>query len=183
MQPVKLLARVLSEMADSEHYLFTLDDLQGVLPDQSRGAFKAMVSRAERDGLLRRVCRGLYLYPQITAPGGGLLLYHAAARLRASHFNYISLESALSDAGIISQIPMNWVTLMSSGRSSVVQCGDFGHIEFVHTKKQISEIADQLTYDIGCRLWRASVILAFKDMKATRRNMDLIDREALREFV
>ena len=182
MQPVKQLVRVLSDLADSEHYLFTLDDLQSALPDQSRGAFKAMVSRAQRDGLLRRVCRGLYLYPNVAAPGG-LLLYHAAARLRASHFNYISLESALSDAGIISQIPMNWITLMSSGRSNVVSCGDFGHIEFVHTKKQPAAIADQLTYDARCRMWRASVVLALKDMRAARRNMDLIDRGALREFV
>lgn len=182
MQPVRRLAQVLSDLADSEHYLFTLDDLQAVLPDQGRGALKAMLSRAESEGLLRRVCRGLYLYPHVAAPGG-FLLYHAAARLRANQFNYISLESALSDAGIISQIPMNWITLMSSGRSHVVQCGDFGHIEFVHTKKQAETITDQLTYDTRCRLWRASVHLALKDMKTTRRNMDLIDKEALSEFI
>jgi len=182
MQPVRQLAQVLSDLADSEHYLFTLDDLQAVLPKQSRGAFKAMLSRSEREGLLRRVCRGLYLYPKVTVPAG-LLLYHAAARLRANQFNYISLESALSDAGIISQIPMNWITLMSSGRSYVLQCGGFGHIEFVHTKKQAATIADQLTYDARCRLWRASVALAFKDMKVARRNMDLIDKDALSEFI
>jgi len=182
VQPVKQLNQVLSSIAGSEHYLFTLDDLQAVLPNQGRGAFKAMLSRAEREGLLRRVCRGLYLYPHVTA-SDGLLLYHAAAKLRANQFNYISLESALSDAGIISQIPMNWITLMSSGRSHVVQCGDFGHIEFVHTKKQPDLIATQLTYDARCWLWRASVALAFKDMKATRRNMDLIDKEALSEFI
>ena len=89
----------------------------------------------------------------------------------------------MSDAGIISQIPMNWITLMSSGRSHVVQCGDFGHIEFVHTRKQPAAVVDQLTYDSRCRLWRASVALALRDMKATGRNMDLIDREAARELV
>jgi len=182
MQPVKQLAQVLASLADEEHCLFTLDDLQGVLPEQGRGAFKAMISRAQREGLLRRVCRGLYLYP-LAGATGGLLLFHAAARLRANQFNYISLESALSDAGLISQIPMNWITLMSSGRSHVVQCGDFGHIEFVHTKKQPAAVVDQLTYDSRCRLWRASVVLALKDMKATGRNMDLIDWEAAREFV
>ena len=182
MQPVRQLARVLVSLADAEHCLFTLDDLQGALPGQGRGAFRAMISRAQREGLLRRVCRGLYLYP-LAGATGGLLLYHAAARLRANQFNYISLESALSDAGIISQIPMNWITLMSSGRSHVVQCGDFGHIEFVHTRKQPAAVVDQLTYDSRCRLWRASVALALRDMKATGRNMDLIDREAARELV
>ena len=52
---------------------------------------------------------GLYLYPRASHPGG-LILYHAAVGLRADAFNYISLESALSDAGVISQIPMNCVS-------------------------------------------------------------------------
>lgn len=182
MQPVKRLAQVLAALADAEHCLFTLADLQGALPTQGRGALKAMVSRAQRDGLLRRVCRGLYLYPCAGA-AGGLLLYHAAARLRADQFNYISLESVLCDAGVISQIPMNWITVMSSGRSHVLRCGDFGHIEFVHTKKQPAAVADQLTYDSRCRMWRASVALALRDMKATGRNTDLIDWETARELV
>ena len=135
MQPIKKLAQVLKGLADEEHYLFTLADLKGALPGHSPGAFRALVSRAEKDGLLRRVCRGLYLYPG-TNYTNGLVLYHAAARLRAHEFNYISLESALSDASVISQIPMNWVTLMSSGRSQVMECGDFGTIEFTHTKNE-----------------------------------------------
>lgn len=182
MQPVKRLARVLAELADAEHYLFTLTDLQGVLPEHSPGALRALVSRAQRDGVLRRVCRGLYLYPGVDYPRG-LVLYHAAARLRAHEFNYISLESALSDAGVISQIPVNWVTLMSSGRSQSVDCSEFGTIEFIHTKKRPADLDDQLTYDPRCRLWRASIALALKDMKAARRNLDLIDWEAAGELV
>ncbi len=110
-------------------------------------------------------------------------MYHAAARLRANEFNYISLESVLSDSGVISQIPMNWVTLMSSGRSYIVDCGDFGHIEFIHTKKVPDSIGAQLHYDMRCRLWRASVELAIRDMVLTRRNIDLIDWEAVHEFI
>ena len=62
MQPIKQLARVLGRLADAEHCLFTLDDLRGVLPEHGRSAFKAVISRAEKTGLLRRVCRGLYFY-------------------------------------------------------------------------------------------------------------------------
>jgi len=182
MQPIKKLAQLLKGLADDEHYLFTLDDLQGAFPEHSPGAFRALISRAEKDGVLRRVCRGLYLYPGINYTSG-LVLYHAAARLRAHEFNYISLESALSDAGVISQIPMNWVTLMTSGRSQILECGDFGTIEFIHTKKQPADLIDQLTYDIRCHLWRASVALAIRDIKAVQRNLDLIDWEAVSEFV
>lgn len=182
MQPIKQLAQVLENLADDEHYLFTPGDLRAAFPHHSAGAFRALISRAEKTGLLRRVCRGLYLYPRVNYDRG-LLLYHAAARLRADEFNYISLESALSDAGVISQIPMNWLTLMSSGRSQIVKCGDIGTIEFIHTKKRAADLRDHLTYDARCHLWRASVTLAIRDMKATRRSLDLIDWEAVNELV
>lgn len=182
MQPLKQLKLALANLADDKHYLFSLTDLRCVLPMHSFGAFRGVVSRAEKDGVIRRVCRGLYLYPRVNYEKG-LVLYHAAARLRADEFNYISLESALSDAGVISQIPMNWITLMSSGRGYVVKCGDFGTIEFIHTKKRPTELFDQLAYDARCHLWRASVALALKDMKAARRNMDLIDWGAANELV
>jgi len=182
MQPIRQLAQVLENLADDEHHLFTLADMQGAFPGFTPGAFRALVSRAEKTGLLRRVCRGLYLYSKVNH-ASGLILYHAAARLRAAEFNYISLESALSDAGVISQIPMNWVTLMSSGRSQIMVCGDFGTIEFIHTRKHAADLADQLVYDPRCHLWRASVALAIRDMKAARRGLDLIDGKLVDEFV
>ncbi|MFQ5661351.1 MAG: type IV toxin-antitoxin system AbiEi family antitoxin [Gammaproteobacteria bacterium] len=180
MQPIKQLAQVLGRLADDEHYLFSPTDLQAVLPDQAKGAFRVLLSRAEKGGLLKRVCRGLYLYPKVNH-SSGLILYHAAARLRADEFNYISLESALSDAGVISQIPTHWITLMSSGRSHIIQCGHFGRVEFIHTKKCPNDLINQLTYDARCHLWRASVALAIKDMKAARRSTDLIDLEMANE--
>jgi len=182
MQPIKTLTRVLETLADAEHYLFTLNDLHGATPELGVGAFKALVCRAVKDGILTRICRGLYLYPKVTYQHG-LLLYHAAARLRAGEFTYISLESALSDAGVLSQIPINWITLMTSGRSGIISCGAFGHIEYIHTKRRPENLAVHLTYDTRCHLWRASVTLALMDMNLTRRSTDLIDREAAHEFV
>jgi len=182
MQPIKKLTTILESITDEEHYLFTLSDLHGAMPEQSTSGFKALVCRGEKDGLLKRVCRGLYLYPKVNYPQG-LLLFHAAARVRAGEFNYISLESALSDAGVISQIPMNWITIISSGRTTTLPCGTFGTIEFIHTKRMPENLASQLIYDTRCRLWRASVELALKDMKVTRRSTDLVDMERVNELV
>jgi predicted transcriptional regulator of viral defense system len=182
MQPIKQLAKILTGLADDEHYLFSFADLKGAMPEQSQGGFKALISRGVKDGLLKRICRGLYLYQGVEY-ARGLVLFHAAARLRADAFNYISLETVLSDAGVISQIPMNWITLMSSGRSHIVNCGEFGRIEFIHTKKRPENLTGHLGYDSHCRLWRASVALAIKDMKATRRSTDLIDWGVANELV
>jgi predicted transcriptional regulator of viral defense system len=182
VQPLKHLVKILTELADENHYLFSLTDLKGALPQHGPGEFKALLSRAVKGGSLNRVCRGIYLYPQVKYRKG-MVLFHTAARLRAGEFNYISLETALSDAGVISQVPLNWITLMSSGRSHIVDCGDFGSIEFVHTKKRPEALTDQLIYDAPSRLWRASVTLAIKDMLATRRSTDLIDWSEVNELI
>jgi len=78
---------------------------------------------------------------------------------------------------------MNWISLMTSGRSHVVDCGDYGHIEFVHTAQRPTDVAPELAYDTDRRLWRASVRQALRDMKATRRSMELVDLEAAHELV
>ena len=182
MQPMKELARLFEQLASAEHYLFSLDDLRGALPGTNPGSFKALLARAEKVGLLKRVCKGVYLYPRVAYPSG-LVLFHAAAKLRADAFNYLSLETVLSDAGVISQIPLNWISLMSSRRSHIVNCGDFGHIEFIHTKRRPPDVANRLIYDQDCHLWRASVALALQDMKLTRRSTDLIDWKVADELI
>jgi len=183
MQPFEKLRTTLDSLsAITECPLFTLSDLRSVLPNLSSGAFKTLLSRAAQKSVLKRVCRGLYSYPARCQPTG-LELYHIAARLRAHEFNYISLETALSDAGVISQIPMQWITLMSSGRTQTIECADLGHIEFIHTKKKPKELIDKLSYDASCQLWRASVPLAIEDMKATKRSLELIDWSVANEFI
>lgn len=182
MQPIKFLRNWLQDNANEKHYLFVSKDFRILFPELSDGAFKTLLSRASASGLLHRLCRGLYVYPQ-SQPQDGLLLFRAAATLRAGKFNYISLETALSDAGVISQIPLNWITLMSSGRSSLVSCGKYGTIEFVHTNQKPSALAHSLNYDWRCGLWRATTSLAIRDMKATRRNLDLIDWELADELI
>jgi predicted transcriptional regulator of viral defense system len=180
MQPIKILIDWLQQNVSSDRYLFSLQDLRAVCSDISDIAFKTLLSRSVSLGYLERVCRGLYAYPKTSQ---GLLLFHAAAHLRSNEFNYISLETALSDADVVSQIPINSITIMSSGRSNKISCGKFGTIEFVHTSQKPTDIMDQLTYDEDCRLWRASVQLAIRDMKRTHRNCDLIDWDKANESI
>lgn len=174
VQPIRKLRDTLAALADQDHCLFTASDLAAAVPDCRR--LPLLLSRAVKAGIFQRVCKGVYLYPIRDYPRGNLL-FHAAARLRAGECNYISLETALSDAGLISQVPINWITLMSSGRSHVVDCGAFGNIEFVHTARGAADLAGELTYDATCHLWRASTNLALRDMRATRRSLDLVEKE------
>lgn len=182
MQPLLSLQQWLQNNANHRHYLFSAKDLRALFPTLSQGGYKALLSRAVKSQLLQRVCRGIYLY-QAADPKDGLLLFHTAALLRANAFNYISLETTLSDAGVISQIPHNKISLMSSGRSHTVDCGHYGSIEFVHTKKPSQQFMKKLHYDTDRGLWRADVSLAISDMKKTMRNLDLINWEVANELI
>ena len=182
MQPLKRLRQLLETLSSPEHYLFSSADFQVPFADLSPAALKMLLGRAVRDGLLVSVCRGLYLYDKVDWPRG-MVLYHAAAKLRAHTFNYISLESALSDAGVISQVPLQWLTLISGGRSSIIRCSQWGSIEFIHTKKTAGQVTAELVYDPSCPLWRASVRQAIRDIKAGRRPLDLIDWSVVDELV
>lgn len=182
MQPIKYLANWLAANADKDHYLFKAQDLRALFPSLSDSAFKSLLSRAAKVGLLTRVCRGIYFYKE-KGSEDALLLYHVAALLRAESFNYISLESTLSNEGIISQIPPQRISIMSSGRSSIVSCGKYGVIEFVHTKQKPEDLIDELIYDEKYKMWCANIPLAIQDMKNTRRKSDLIDWDATDELI
>ncbi|MEQ9544752.1 MAG: hypothetical protein RIK85_01940 [Marinobacter sp.] len=175
MQPIQRLEQwLLASHSSGTGRLYSATAFRSLFPDLSQGAYRALLHRAEKRGLLERVCQGIYQYAG--APDdSGLILFHAAALLRARHFNYISLETALSEAGLISQMPLAWVTVVSTGRSAKVNCGRFGTIEFVHTERAMSQVIDQLSYDSDRHLFRASSKLALADMRRFNRStIDLV---------
>jgi predicted transcriptional regulator of viral defense system len=182
MQPMTQLLRNLRALPGSGEHLFCLADLRALLPRHGDGAFKSIIARLEKRGDLTRVCRGVYMLADSRLRGSALL-GRTAALLRASYFNYLSLESVLSDAGVISQVPVARLTLMSSGRSNTIYCGHYGCIEFVHTCKKAAEVAPALSYDPQLCLWRANVGLALRDMRDTRRDTGLVNWEGVDEFV
>ena len=175
MQPIQQLEQwLLISHSTRIGGLYSTASFRSLFPDLNPGAYRALLHRAEKRGLLERVCQGIYQYAG--APDtSGLILFHAAALLRAQHFNYISLETVLSEAGLISQIPIAWITLVSSGRSATIGCGRFGTIEFMHTERAMSQVIDELSYDSGRHLYRASPKLALADMRRfDRSTIDMI---------
>lgn len=182
MQPLRQFMDTISQLASPQACLFTPADLRSILPEHSETAFKTLLSRAVREGYLTRLCRGLYLYEK-AKPDQGLILPHAVAKLRPLGLNYLSLETVLSEAGIISQIPIHRIMVMSSGRTGLIDCGRWGSIEFVKTQQRPADLVGKLSYDPTTRLWRANVAQALRDMRATHRSLDLIDWKAAHEFV
>lgn len=182
MQTSSFFLKELRRLADQEHYLFSSRQLQVLLPDHSSAAFRSMLSRLCQREELERVCRGVYLVPWVSYPTTEIL-YHTAALLGEGEFCYLSLENVLSDAGIISQIPLQHLSLMTSGRRQRIDCGKWGTIEWIHTARRPDEVVGRVQFDSRIRLWRADVKLAFDDMKRTGRSLDLVQEEVLHEFI
>lgn len=182
MQPMRYLNEWLSLNSTSKNYLFSSSDLRALFPQMSDVSFKTLLSRSVSSGLLTRVCRGIYLYKRNYQPDGAIL-FHVAKLLRANELNYISAETALSYSGVISQIPMNRIVIISSGRSNIIDCGEFGVVEFIHTSKTPDQILKQITYDYMYGMWCATTKLAIQDMKYMKRNTDLINWDIANELI
>jgi len=182
MTHLSILQNWLFDNVSSERYLFLLSDLKLLFPNMSEGAFKTLLSRAVQKKILEKVCRNVFGF-NIKKNSNGYLLFHVVAQLRSSDFNYISLETVLSEEGFISQVPLNRIFIMSTARSQVIDCRQYGAIEFIHIKSKPNKILNHLVYDSKARLWKADIHLALKDIKKTKRNTDLIQWEMIHDHV
>jgi hypothetical protein len=105
---------------------------------------------------------------------GGLIRF-----LRPREISYVSLESRLSEAGIISQVTtaLTCMTTGSPGRFDT----PWGAIEFTHTDRDIEQGTDVHVRDDG--VLEADIERAARDLRRVGRNTQLIDEEALAEAI
>lgn len=151
-------------------WAFSSATLSLLFPEDSRAMLKAL-ARHQQAGLIQRVARGLYVNPRARSLPPDLLST-LVPFLRPWDFNYLSLESALSEAGWISQIPSR-LTLMTTGRSQTFET-PYGTLEFIHTARKPEKLRDELVYDSRRELAVATPSRALRDLKRVGRNLDLI---------
>jgi len=164
--------RVLTDWAQVGRVVFTLGDLAKLFPGDSHKTLKEAVRRLVRDGLLERACRGVYVFA-LAAEEPTDLIERIAAALRRGEYNYVSLESALSEYGAISQVPIDRLTVMTTGRKGTYQT-PWGVIEFTHTKRSVRDILAGIR-DVGRPLRMATLEAAWRDLKRVGRNTHLVD--------
>lgn len=179
MQPITLLRSTLERCGEKKHCLFSLEDFLSLFPDFTVENLRMLLSRCAQRGILERVCKGIYLYPKADYDSSSLL-FAVAAKLRCAHFNYVSFETVLSRHGLISQLPLGWIVVMTRGRRGIINCGRFGSVEFIHTQNVSEKSLSQLHLDSATGMWWASPQLALQDMKKARRPLDLVEGKALR---
>jgi len=168
--------KTFSDWARAGRVVFTVGDLAKLFPADRRRTLLAALRRLEADGVLARACRGVYVYV-LTGDPGPDLIERIAVTLRRGHYSYTSLESALSEYGAISQVPVDRLTAMTTGRSGVYTT-PWGTIEFTHTKRSPADILRR-TRLVDRPLRLATPQAAWRDLKRVGRNTHLVDERAL----
>lgn len=169
----------LSKLDQQGRYVFNQRDLEKIFPEDSKCTLHAGLERLVRQNILERAARGIYLYALSHHKKGPDTLELIAKTLRRGEYNYVSLESALSSYGVISQIPMDRLTVMTTGRKGEYKT-QYGTIEFTHNKRQVREII-QSFISVNRPLRMATKQAAWRNQKRVGRNIQLVQKEMLTE--
>ena len=162
---------------DRQHrYVFTFSDLAKIFPEDSPKTLQEGINRLRRHGLLEAASRGVYVY-KLSRHRDAHLLERIAKTMRRGEYSYVSLESALSEYGAISQIPVDRLTVMTTGRKGEYRT-PYGTIEFTHTKRSVPQLLDRMR-DVGRPLRLATPQAAWADLKRVGRNTHLVDQASL----
>lgn len=152
-------------------WAYTATTLKLLFPGNDRARAKALAAH-QAHGLVARIARGLYINPHAQSLPADLLSA-LVPWLRPWDLNYLSLESVLSESGLLSQIPSR-LTLITTGRSQVFDT-PYGTIEFTHTTQAPDKLQPNLSWQAARTLWVATPEQAWRDLRRSRRNLDLID--------
>jgi len=166
---------VLRQQDNKGKYIFSNHDLHKFFKEDTLKTFNEGLKRLVNSKILVRACRGVYIN-EFAKSFDSYTIERIAQILRRGKYNYISLESILSEYGIISQIPIDRLTVMTTGRKGTYAT-PYGVIEFIHTKRMITDILKGTLKVTERPLRIASKETALRDLKRVGRNLNLINLE------
>jgi len=151
----------------------------GIGPDYLKVLIKRLCDR----DVLRRAAKGVYVNPYARCLPEDVRL-GLVPLLRPREVSYVSLESRLSEEGIISQASTA-LTLMTTGGTHLFRT-PWGDVDFVHTERPATPAGGVVSRP-GTDVPHATLARAYDDLVRVARNVGLVDMdrlaEALREDV
>lgn len=163
------LLRTLDGWDNKGVWAFDLPRLELIF-NETPGSLNTALMRHTKAGIITRVTRGIYVNPRARSMPAEPLLALVSI-MRPYEFSYLSLESVLSDAGWISQIPFCY-TLMTTGRSGVFPT-PYGVLEFTHTTRAAK--SPEVVFDKSRGIHLATPERAYQDLRYVRRNLGMVE--------
>lgn len=169
--------KALREWDKQGYYVFLKHDFAKLFPNDSHKTLSEGLNRLVKDKLLQRACRGVYVNTEAKS-FDRFTIERIAKALRRGEYNYVSLESMLSEYGAISQILIDRLTVMTTGRKGIYTT-PYGTIEFTHTNRSQEDIINSTITSSDRPLRIATKKTAWRDLKRVGRNINLVNKEEL----
>lgn len=166
MKASELLAVLDEQDRDSHVWLYTPAMLRVLFPDETDDSLKMSLRRHVKSGLLKKVKKGLYANERARCMPADKLTA-LVPYLKPNEINYVSKENRLSELGVISQMPLNHLAVMTSGTSQAFKTC-YGVVQFTHTQRPIEFILDHTELDPEIGLLMADKYLALRDLNRSR---------------
>lgn len=173
MKTSTLLRTLDLQDAQNNIWLFTPSMWRILFPLEPDESLRISLQRHVKSGVLKKVKKGLYANERARCCPSYDKLNALVPYLKPGEINYISQESRLSDLGIISQIPLTYLSLMTTGNSQTFKTC-YGTIQFTNTKRNIEFILNHVNYSDFDHLLVADETLALRDLRRAGRNWGLV---------
>lgn len=160
-------------------YVFTRGDFSKLFPEESEKTLEKSLARMVASGLIVRASKGIYVNPDARS-ATSRVVEDIALALRRGHYSYVSLESALSEHGLISQVPMR-LTVLTTGASGTYDT-TYGTIEFTHSSRGRAQFLQRSIKDPRRPLPIALKRAAVQDLVRVGRNTNLLDEDELAQM-
>ena len=181
MKHLELQRRLMLLEQQTQTALFSYNQAKVLFADESEKTMYTALCRHTKNGLIQRVCKGVWLNPMSQFATSDTRLEELSLLLRPYYYNYVSMETVLSQASVISQQMFGYLTVMTTGASKVINA-TFGTVEFTHTKRSLIEVSRHTVPRDHKMPW-ADVATAYRDLKRAGRNVDMVDIKSLESIL
>lgn len=167
------LLRMLDTFDKMGAWAFKLQHIKMYFKDESPKSLQVALHRHAKNHFIEKCAREVYVNPRAKKPL--FFLESLASLLRDNATFYLSLETLLSELGLISQFP-NRLTFISQGRSQVFKTS-CGIIEFVHSKRNAKDFLKHCYFDKDRGIYVAHKEQAINDIYQHNRSVDLYEEQ------
>jgi predicted transcriptional regulator of viral defense system len=168
------LIKMLDFLDEKGVWCFGIHIFNLFFPNEAKNIRNVSLKRHADNETIIKVCRGFYANPRARSRPS-FALPQLAYIIRSREVFYLSYETALSDYGIISQMP-NRLTFATTGRSQTYDT-PYGILEFTHSNRNPATFLEDCTFYNNYGLYYANPKKAVRDALRANRNVGLIDFE------
>lgn len=163
-----------------EKVVYSPSQLWLLFNSRSDEEYNDTLAVAMEENLLHQEQGDLFVYSHATVPKRQICFALVEAFARGDFF-YVSLEYALSQWGVISQVPFV-LTMSTTGPDAWFSSDRYGEYEFVHIDMDVGKILrnrDVIVYPDRLKLAKPN--LALEDLKMVGRSLELVNMEDYEE--